>query len=522
MTHHLSRDDDEIINSVDIDDLQARMSVVESKTTISAAQAAKLAHISITQACDLDQIEADTNTNNSKVSMVIGTAADQAMAGNTTTISASQANQINTNQVNIASNAGSIAAHAAALSTQISDNDDDITAIGNMLAGTASSGLKTLIDANTAKVSFPGFGTSGSTALVGNTPLLQLGTSGTTALAGDTTTITGAQAADIAANKAELANITITTTNISNTRILLGSGTGFANGVALQNANLNSGTLANTHLALKQDQTGNLFLNCATGKTISFRRNNVELFADADVKTLTDNISVSQAVDLDSMESSISLNNSLIYTNLNLINNSCLPPLKIHCLAHRVSHIGSTAMAGASDLVNMTNAFQAIRWENVVGSTHGGGITWSTINSSTNTYFQIPETALYRVSATIICMFTSSGNERQCSLELAHYNNSSGAITSIRQTHSSMNRQDGNNFSFSNISMDTPTLLEEDEYYFFRCKSENQGNIAIHSSAASANSVIITKIQTDAAGNTFGTGGATSYNFDGHRTFVGV
>ncbi len=46
--------------------------------------------------------------------------------------------------------------------------------------------LRTEISSNKNKATFPGFGTSGSTALVGNTALLQIGTTNKTALAGDT------------------------------------------------------------------------------------------------------------------------------------------------------------------------------------------------------------------------------------------------------------------------------------------------------------------------------------------------
>jgi hypothetical protein len=58
----------------------------------------------------------------------------------------------------------------------------------------------TKVAANDAKVTFPGLGTSGSTALAGNTSLLALGTSGSTALAGDTTTISSSQASAITAS----------------------------------------------------------------------------------------------------------------------------------------------------------------------------------------------------------------------------------------------------------------------------------------------------------------------------------
>tara|TARA_R100001463_G_scaffold66117_3_gene119488 strand:- start:264 stop:746 length:483 start_codon:yes stop_codon:yes gene_type:complete len=50
--------------------------------------------------------------------------------------------------------------------------------------------LRTEISSNKDKATFPGFGTSGSTALAGDTALLALGTSGSTALAGDTNIVT--------------------------------------------------------------------------------------------------------------------------------------------------------------------------------------------------------------------------------------------------------------------------------------------------------------------------------------------
>ena len=56
------------------------------------------------------------------------------------------------------------------------------------------------IEANTAKNTFPGFGTTAGKALEGDTALLQLGTTSTTALAGNTTTITTEQANAITAN----------------------------------------------------------------------------------------------------------------------------------------------------------------------------------------------------------------------------------------------------------------------------------------------------------------------------------
>ena len=64
--------------------------------------------------------------------------------------------------------------------------------------------LRTEISTNKDKTTFPGFGTSSTTALRGDTSLLALGTSSTTALAGDTTTITTTQANEITANTAKV------------------------------------------------------------------------------------------------------------------------------------------------------------------------------------------------------------------------------------------------------------------------------------------------------------------------------
>ncbi len=109
------------------------------------------------------------------------------------------------------------------------------TSEGTALQGnttTISSAQATAINSNSQKTSFPGFGTSGGTALEGNTSLLQLGTtsstalagntallalgtSSTTALAGDTVTISSAQSNAITTNTAKV-GITPSQSNIIN------------------------------------------------------------------------------------------------------------------------------------------------------------------------------------------------------------------------------------------------------------------------------------------------------------------
>ena len=101
-----------------------------------------------------------------------------------TTITASQASAITANTAKVG------------ITTQ---QASDISANNAKVSYTDASAVA----ANTAKVTFPGFGTSGGTALEGDTALLQLGTTSSTALAGDTITITSGQASAITANTAK-------------------------------------------------------------------------------------------------------------------------------------------------------------------------------------------------------------------------------------------------------------------------------------------------------------------------------
>ena len=86
---------------------------------------------------------------------------------------------------------------------QLQQMQDEITA------------LRDEISSNKDKNTFPGFGTSSSTALVGNTSLLALGTSSSTALAGDTTVISSGQASAITANTAKVSLVGGTGTALS-------------------------------------------------------------------------------------------------------------------------------------------------------------------------------------------------------------------------------------------------------------------------------------------------------------------
>jgi hypothetical protein len=89
----------------------------------------------------------------------------------------------------------------------------DLSEDGNLFFTDARVAANSAVAANTAKSSFPGFGTTAGTALEGNTSLLQLGTSSTTALAGDTNVITSAERTKLS-GIATGAEVNVVTTNL--------------------------------------------------------------------------------------------------------------------------------------------------------------------------------------------------------------------------------------------------------------------------------------------------------------------
>ena len=148
----------------------AKVGYTETLVSANANVVANTAKTGITT----DQANAIT-ANTAKTSMVLGTTASTALAGNTTTITTDQASAITVN---------------TAKTGITSDQADAI------VANTAKTGITTdqanAITANTAKTS------------------MVLGTTASTALAGNTTTITSDQASAILANTGKITNATHT------------------------------------------------------------------------------------------------------------------------------------------------------------------------------------------------------------------------------------------------------------------------------------------------------------------------
>lgn len=125
-------------------------------------------------------------------------------------------------------------------------------------------------------------GTTSTTALAGNTSLLQIGTSSSTALRGDTTTITTSQANAITANTAKT-------------------------GITTSQANAITANTAKTGITTSQ-------ANAITANTAK----NTYPSADA---TKVGHLTVTQAVDLDTIESNVSTNNAKVGITTTQANN---------------------------------------------------------------------------------------------------------------------------------------------------------------------------------------------------------
>ncbi len=124
----------------------------------------------------------------------------------------------------------------------------------------------------------------------------------------DNVTVTGATNLDSIRN--EINNI-----NIQSNFLLYGNlriGDIDTTSICFQHKDLNSGNLANTHGSIKIDDEGNLKLNVPTSKTFEFQINNVKQYDNTEIKNLVDNISVTGAVNLDTINSNVSTNNAKV------------------------------------------------------------------------------------------------------------------------------------------------------------------------------------------------------------------
>lgn len=302
---------------------------LDTLTTISTAQSNKIDFLTVTGNVDLDTISTNVTTNNAKTGITTQQALDIQANNLKTGITNTQTSNINTNNAKVGittDESNSIASLNTMLqkdgtdtvlkttgnkiqfyhndsqlfnsneiknltdNVQISSGvnintlDTDITGIkNNSLAST----LKTAVDANSSKNSYP----SADATKVGHITITQ----------------------PILCTGNELI--------YNDANFIAGSAPG--NELLIQHADLNSGNLHPASCSMRVTSDGDLRLNAPTGRDFEFRINNVKQYDNTELKNLVDNITVSQAVDLDTMESNIATNNAKVgisTTQINAIN----------------------------------------------------------------------------------------------------------------------------------------------------------------------------------------------------------
>ena len=255
-----------VLDTDDIDEGTNNLYYTEARVSANTSVVANTAKVGITT-----QQAADITTNNAKNSYPTTDAAKVGF------ISVTQAVDLDTIESDVAANNAKVGITIQQAS--------EITA--NTLKTGITSTQASNITANNAKVSMV-LGTSAGTALEGDTELLQLGTTSTTALAGDTTTISGQQASDISTNNAKVG---ITTSQadaiVANTSKV---------GITTQQAS--DITANNAKVGITTQQVADIVANNAKNSYPSTDSTKVGF------------ISITQAVDLDTIESDVATNNA--------------------------------------------------------------------------------------------------------------------------------------------------------------------------------------------------------------------
>jgi len=199
---------------------------------------------------------------------------------------------IGSQNLNLTTMNTSIASNTSTNTQQTTDINTNTTAITNIKDNTATSSLKTAVDANTAKT---GITAQQASDITSNNSKVG---------------ITAQQASDITANKTELGNITIGSDTLTYKNLKVGvTGSG-----AQMMLGHNALGFADATCSMRVLNNGNLRLNVPTGGNYQFRINDVVQYNNTQIKNLVDNISVTQEVDLDAMESNIASNNAKVST----------------------------------------------------------------------------------------------------------------------------------------------------------------------------------------------------------------
>jgi len=330
-----------------------------SLTTSSLCVAGDLAKIASGAAVDL---------NTAKTSFPgFGTTAGTALQGDTTTISPSQASAISSNTSNVSTNTSNISTNTA----NISSNDTDIAANTSSIS-TNTSNISTNISnisTNTSNISSNDMDIAANTSNI-STNTTHISTNSTNISSNDT---------DIANNSSNIStntsNISTNTGNIStNTTNILSNDTDIANNASAistntSNISTNTSNISTNISNISTNSTDITAVNAgrvANAAAIAVNAGNISTNTTnvTSAKSKTDYIIVTQAVNLDTMESGIATNTSNITSNdTDIANNT-----------QSISNISSSLNSVNSDIADIETKTNKISVSNSVSlgvETHG-------------------------------------------------------------------------------------------------------------------------------------------------------
>lgn len=312
----------------------------------TAANLTKLGHISVSQAVDLDTMESNIATNNSKVGITTQQASDITTNNAKNTYPSSDSTKVGFISVTQAVDLDTIESDVTTNNAKVGITTTQASEIAaNTLKTGITSTQASNITANNAKVSMV-FGTSAGTALEGDTSLLQLGTTSTTALAGDTTTISGQQASDISTNNAKVGITTSQADAIVANTAKTGITTEQANAITANTSKVGITTQQASDITANNSKVG-----ITTQQAADIVTNNSKNSYPSGDSTKVGFISVTQAVDLDTIESNVATNNAKVGITSQQANDITANNAKIS-----FDSTSSTKLAGiAENATNVTN-----------------------------------------------------------------------------------------------------------------------------------------------------------------------
>ncbi len=402
-------------------------------------------NISVTQAVDLDTMESNISTNNSKNSYPSG---DATKVGH---ISVTQAVDLDTMETNIASN-----------STLSAANQIVIVSIGTEKEGiknnTLASTLKTNVDANTAKNSYP----SGDATKVGH--------------------ISVTQAVDLDTMES---NISTNNSKVSTQWSNNGSEVYIAQNVGIRTSDPNSdleigdGT-TNVRMRLngQNSQTNSseiIFTDNRSGTNPEYYMGASIRFNSTDnrLEFLTDegNDGTAEPAMFIYRAATPFIQVTHIFADDLSVQTCNLRPLSIYCYGKRVHSTTDT-----DSEITLTTGGVPLIYQNILSN----GIVY---NSSTGVW-TVPTTGLYEVIATLN-INCGSGPESVLSLFIKE------GTTNVLKARSHVSRAEGNNNTAMQLNMNGIVRLEASTDYNFVCASNNSGTGTIQNDLAGNNCLII-------------------------------